>query len=652
MGSNNNNDIYLQVLLPVPTEGIYTYKYITDVAIGVRASVPFGTRTMTGICLGVVKKPDFECKEIINILDKEPLFSGVWLDFLRRLADYYISPLGLALFGVISKKLLDSACPQNLTPPKTVKQERIELSAEQQEIAASISLGSYSAHLLDGITGSGKTEVYVSIIERALAEGKQALYIVPEIALTPQLIDRLKHRLGFDPALYHSKMSSKKRLENFWSFASGQSMLLLGARSALFVPSSNIGLIIVDEEHENTFKQEEMPPYNLRDMAVLYASMLNVPVVLGSATPQAESMDNALSGKYKLHKLRSRYASAAMPEITLVDMKRETLLGGVLAESVYDKLQQVLERGEQAILFLNRKGYATSLFCKQCGKPFECLNCSVPVASFKSSSDCVCHYCGEHYSNITCPHCGGKEFFDAGAGTERVEEFLEDMFPADVVRIDTGKITTIKQLDEALDKFNRKEAHILVGTQMVAKGLHFPNITFVGILGLDNIISLPDYRASERAYQLVMQVSGRAGRGDSKGNVYIQTYMPDNQLYQYFMQDSANFYEYELARRQKLGYPPYMKLARIVWTYTDASAIKNVADSIASALRATGNVEVLGAAPAVVFKIKNRYRFSLLVRAKTHNALKLALLNAVELFSKQKHGSMDMRIDRDPNYFM
>jgi primosomal protein N' (replication factor Y) len=381
--------------------------------------------------------------------------------------------------------------------------------------------------------------------------------------------------------------------------------------------------------------------------------MNNIPIELGSATPQAESVENANNGKYKIHYLRERFGDAKLPDIQMVDMRHQQLVGDVLAESLYDKLYATVQAGKQAIIFLNRKGYATALFCKRCGKLHECVNCSVPLTMYKSSGRSSCNYCGTEYYKLRCPDCGCEEVFDAGAGTERVEEFLQEMFPEAILRIDADKINTYKQLDTALAAFYNKEAQILVGTQLIAKGLHFPDVTFVGILGIDNILAMPDYRAVEKAYQLVMQVSGRAGRGESSGSVLIQTHMPEHELFQYFTQPPENFYAFELERRRQFDYPPYSKMARLILSYSKQAELKQNADIIAAELhRLNTDALIMGPAPAVVYKIKNQFRFSIIIKSRSHKQLTKLLHAARDAFNRNKIGSMSLKVDRDPYYFM
>ncbi|MDR0454792.1 MAG: primosomal protein N' [Deferribacteraceae bacterium] len=644
---------YIDVLLPVATEGVYTYRSEENVAIGRRVLVPLGKRNVMGISLGAVDKPDFECRDILSAPDSLPIFPVIWIDFIKKLANYYITSLGQTFHGVISSKVIASEPPEDEFNRETFPLIPLELTEEQRFITEKIPLTGFSVHLIQGITGSGKTEIYLDLIKKVVAQGKQIMYLVPEIALTPQLIDRIKNRLGYLPAIYHSKLTDNKRNDSFWRFVNGEQPVLLGARSALFVPSSKLGLIIIDEEHENTFKQEESPSYHLRDMAVLYSRMNNIPVILGSATPQSESIANAKAGKYNLHFLKTRPGSSELPAIELVDIKKSSLVGGIMTEYMYDEVARTVSKGNQAILFLNRKGYATSLFCRDCGALQQCANCSVALTMYKNSGRCVCHYCGTEYKNLKCTECGSEEIVDAGFGTERVEELIEQMFPGKSLRLDTDKIKTFKQMNLLLEDFRKKKAQILIGTQLIAKGLHFPDVTYVGILGIDNILAIPDFRAVEKVYQLIMQVSGRAGRGESKGKVQIQTFMPDNPVFRYIKEEPEKFYEYELSRRQQFEYPPYVRMGRLIFSYSKEPELKTVTENVIIRLKNEYPEAVFyGPAKAVIYKIKNRYRLSVIIKCKTNKYLDELLYQSGNLFGKFKTGTMTMKIDKDPYFFM
>ena len=643
---------YYNVLLPVPKGGIYTYSSEGNHTIGERVVVPLGRRKVTGIITEECEKPEFQCRDILMSCDEEPLWTPQWLEFIKKLSEYYCVPIGLALHGVLSDKLLNLEDVKNFQK-KDIPKKDILLTPVQQEIADKIKTGQFSRHLIYGITGSGKTEVYLEAARRVIAEGGQALYIVPEISLTPQLTERIASRLGYIPPVFHSKMNHKSRETAFVSFAKGESDFLIGARSALFVPMKKPGIIIVDEEHEQSYKQEDAPPYHLRDMAVLYANILNIPIVMGSATPSVESVYNVQTGKYILHKMPERPKNATLPDIKIIDIKNCDMIEGIISEPLYDKLSETVRKGEQAILFINRKGYSTSLFCKKCGEPVMCANCSVGVVYFKSKNLCSCRYCGMDYKHLLCASCGGKEFTEWGAGTEKVAEFMESMFPDKVLRIDAENASSINRLSSALKVFEKKEAQILVGTQLVAKGLHFPSVTFVGVLGIDNLLAMPDFRASERAYQLLVQVSGRAGREELKGNVYIQTAAPDTPVLRFVDKgDAEAFYEYELLKRKAAAFPPYAKMARLLITHTDAAKCREAAKTIAETIgNKTNEVIVFGPADAGIFKIKNRHRVSILLKSNSHKALNSAIETANAAFEKLKYGSMLLKTDKDP-YFL
>lgn len=644
---------YYNILLPVPTEGVYTYFSEGLLNAGERVVVPFGKREITGIVLEKIEKPDFECKEIIMCCDNAPLFSKEYLTFLKNIASYYTCPLGLVLHGVLSEKILNIEISET-EPVKNHPVKEITLTKEQQEIADSIRLNNYCCHLIKGITGSGKTEIYQEAAKKVIADGKQVLYIVPEISLTPQLIERLAYRLGVEPSIYHYKLTDKARKKHFTDFATGNSKFMLGARSALFVPAKNIGLIIVDEEHESSYKQDESPSYHLRDMAVMYANILNIPIILGSATPSVESIYNAESGKYILHTLLERPNHATLPNIEIIDMKTTHLIGSMIAEPVYDELSNIVKRNEQAIILLNRKGYSTYLYCQQCGALAECVNCSVGLVSFKSRNKALCRYCNTEYDNLTCTVCGSKIFKEYGYGTEKVEEFLESMFPDKVIRIDTESVSSIKTLNKNLKRFENKEANILVGTQLIAKGLHFPEVTFVGVLGIDNLMALPDFRAMEKAYQLLVQVSGRAGREHLSGKVYIQTMNPEAPVFNMLDSSDLEFYNWELNRRNITQYPPFTKLARLIFSYINQEECYNTAKITANTLKSLkeiSNLTIYGPKDATLAKLQNKYRYEILIKSPTNSDLNKALIIAQQVFNKCKKGAMRLKIDKDP-YFM
>lgn len=644
---------YYNILLPVPTEGVYTYFSQGNIQVGERVVVPFGNRTLTGIVVEKTTKPDFECKEILMCYNETPLFSEKYINILKQISSYYVCPLGLVLHGVISDKLLNTEIIET-EDIKCHEQHNIELTEAQKQIAESIDITKYSCHLIKGITGSGKTEIYQEVAKKVIASGRQVLYIVPEISLTPQLIKRMSFRLGIEPSVFHYKLNDKLRKKHFIDFATGKSLFMLGARSALFIPAKKIGLIIVDEEHESSYKQDESPAYNLRDMAVLYGSILNIPVILGSATPSIESLYNAKTNKYILHELKDRPNSATLPEINIIDIKKNDMVGSLIAEPIYDELSNVVKNNQQAILLLNRLGYSTYLYCQQCGQIATCLNCSVGLITSKSKNKIFCRYCDTDYENLKCSCCGSSLFKEYGAGTEKVEEFLENMFPNKVIRIDTESISSLKSLDKNIKRFENKEANILIGTQLIAKGLHFPNVTFVGVLGIDNIMALPDFRAVEKAYQLLVQVAGRAGREYLSGKVYIQTTNPENHVFDLINSIDSEFYEWEIKRRKITGYPPYTKIARLVFSYINQEDCYNTAKIVYNNLKnlcAEENTKIYSLKDAFLAKLQNKFRYEILIKSTSNSQLNTLLIYAQQIFNKYKKGAMKLKIDKDP-YFM
>ena len=655
MVSKIDSVYFYEILLPVPVKEFYTYSCEKKLEIGVRVEVELGSRSLCGIVLREISNPDSNIiyKNIETVLDDEPVFSEKYLKLLKQMSDYYYYPMGLVLMGVVAKSILCSN-PEFIKKFKQFDKKDIVLNDEQTEIFNKIKLNLFSGfttHLIYGVTGCGKTEIYIELAKLVLEKGKQVVYIVPEISITSQLIERLNERFGFECFTYHSKVSPKRRQKIFWSFIKNKIKVLIGARSALFIPSDNVGLIIVDEEHEYSYKQDEAPGYHLRDMAVLYGKIFSIPVLLGSATPSVSSYKNAKDKKYFFHKLIKRYNNINIPNIKILDLKKEELIEKFLSVTLYDKIYQRIKAGEQTILLLNRKGYAHQLICKNCGETLSCVNCSVSMVYYKSSNYARCSYCGTSYKNFKCSECGSKEFLDYGIGTEKAFEILSELFPGEILKMDTDEITSQKKLNELLDAFSNKKYSILVGTQIIAKGLNFRDVTLVGILNLDNMFSLPDFRSTERAYQLLVQVAGRSGRFHNHGEVFVQTFNPEMPVFEMMNKDFTVFYETELERRKKHNFPPYSKLMRIIVSSPSLEKAKDISVKIVQFVK-NNNVVIMGPSPAAVFKIKNYFRFNMLFFANTHSEL-INNANKIEkFFYDNKNSNIQIKIDIDPYYFM
>lgn len=646
---------YYDVLLPVPTGGIYTYTSEAEIPAGQRVKVPLGKRELYGIVTGenITPLPDINYRNITSIPDDSPLFGEKYLRFLRMIGEYYCTEPGAVLGGIISGAVLES--PQVNPEIKTYDRKDITLNQHQipvyESILPELDKG-FSVHLVHGVTGSGKTEIFIELAKEVIAQGKKVMYLVPEISLTPQMEERLSRRIGFDVMSYHSKKTPKKRTDTFWAFAKGGLQMLLGARSALFLPSDDIGLIIVDEEHESSYKQEEMPPYQLRDMAVLYAKILDIPIILSSATPSVESWQNAASGRYKLHTIPCR-PEAEMPDIEIVDMKKVEPIAGILSERLYSELYKTVERGEQAILLINRKGYSHTLYCQSCGEMLMCSNCSVALTYYKSKGLCKCNYCSQEVRRPKCSKCGSDDIKEYGAGTEKVAEALENLFDKKILRLDTENAATYKQLSKMLKDFETGVYSIMAGTQLVAKGLDFGNVTLAGVINIDNMFGLPDFRAKERAYQLLVQVAGRAGRAAKKGKVIIQTYAPETEVFTHLNCSDSGFYEQELIRRKLFSYPPFAKMCRVTLSHAKEETVKEAAMHVYGILKsAAKDAEIFYPAQAPVYKISNRYRYGMVIKTKTNTEMSRLINIASKSLKENMKSTLRIKFDRDPQFFM
>lgn len=490
--------------------------------------------------------------------------------------------------------------------------------------------------LLFGVTGSGKTEVYLQAISHALGQGRGAIILVPEIALTPQTVQRFASRFGDRIAVLHSALSDGERFDEWHRIRSGQAVVVVGPRSAVFAPVRDLGLIVVDEEHEPSYKQDETPRYNARDIAVMRGHIEGCPVVLGSATPAMETWLNVSKGKYALARLTKRVEGRPMPRVHIVDMRVETARAGhaqLFSSILLEALKLRLERGEQSILFLNRRGYANSLVCPSCGHVAECDACNIAYTYHQADTCLRCHICGGWcHVPTACPACGDPAFKYAGFGTQRAETILQKCFPqARVLRMDADVTARKHSHDELLSIFKSGRAHILIGTQMIAKGLDFPNVTLVGVLSADTSLHMPDFRAAERTYQLLAQVSGRAGRAELPGEVFVQTYTPDHPAVCAAASDEGfePFAARELEERREGGYPPYTHLVCLTLKGASEEKVRFTAEAYArdlARLAPPPAVLVSDACPAPLAKAKNLYRYQILLRAPAARAMTRPLL--------------------------
>lgn len=480
-------------------------------------------------------------------------------------------------------------------------------------------------YVLHGITGSGKTEIYMQLAEKVLKKGQQVIVLVPEIALTGQIVRRFLRRFGDDVVVMHSQLSQGEKRNNWLRMQNGTSHICIGARSAVFSAARSIGLFIVDEAHDSSYKQDEAPRYQAVAVARKRAAYYGCPVILGSATPALGDYYKALQGDYVLVELKERVGHRPLPEVAVVDMREELARGNyrVVSDSLYDLLNETLAARQQAIILLNRRGYSTFIMCRKCGYVVKCDTCDVAMVYHRQSSHLKCHYCdAEKPVPTVCPSCGSKYIKFFGSGTEKVEQQLHELFPtARIVRLDQDTTSRKHSGDRIIEAFRRHEYDILLGTQMVAKGHDFPGVSAVGILSADSLLNLPAYWAGERTFQLLTQAAGRAGRGDVPGRVVMQTYAPDHYVIQCAArQDYRAFYDQEIQFRQELAYPPFQEMTKIMVSDVDEQAVWRKANDVAAALESWNKengaaVIIIGPYEDVIKKIRNKYRLVLSLTA-------------------------------------
>jgi len=530
--------------------------------------------------------------------------------------------------------------------PKAME-TNFELSPAQQTAMTAIqnSFTEKNTCLLHGVTSSGKTQIYIKLIEEYYKQGKQVLYLLPEIALTAQIIRRLQLHFGGNIAIYHSKFNNNERVELWNKIKTGEIRIILGARSALLLPFKDLGLIVVDEEHDSSFKQQDPAPrYHARDAAIFYASLFNAKVLLGSATPSLESYFNAQKKKYGLVELNERFGGIHLPTIEIIDTRKVAQKGKVmLSPQLKEAIEKTVEHGRQVILFQNRRGYSPYLICGTCGYLPQCKNCDVTLTLHKYSNKLHCHYCGTVYSKLVeCPACGTVNWIEKNFGTEKIEEMIEDEFPKlKVARMDVDSVRGKSAHDNLIKLFEQQKLDILVGTQMVVKGLDFEKVSLVGILDADGLLSFADFRVNERGFQLMEQVSGRAGRKDEQGKVLIQASNINHPILKFVQQhDYKNMYAFELENRRQFFYPPFSRIIHIVLKHKQKEVVDEVATKLGNALHKDLNNFVVGPAAPVVNRIRNQYLMELLIKlpldSKKINEYKNVIKNHFNLLLTEK----------------
>ncbi|MBI2608811.1 MAG: primosomal protein N' [Deltaproteobacteria bacterium] len=652
-------ELFLNIIVPLPLKSVYVYKLPENLkdqySFGKRVLIPFGKRKTYGYALELLsEKPNDikNIKEILGFSEEPEIFDIHMIRFFNWISNYYHHPLG---------QVIKTATPQfkNFRPlkEKNIKhkpEEPLVFQEDQKKVFETISetlnKKTFKTFLIHGVTGSGKTEIYLQLIEKNLLLGKSSIVLVPEISLTPQMESRFKKRFGNKITTYHSGLSGRERYWNWRKAKEGSVSIILGTRSAIFAPFKDLGLIIIDEEHDSSFKQESGLLYNARNLALVRGQLENFPVVLGSATPSLESYYAAQKGKYTYLHLPSRINKRPLPQVKILSLQNKTEL---MSFELKKHIEKVLEKKEQVLLFLNRRGFSHFLLCTHCGYTAKCSHCSVTLTYHKKNNHLKCHHCNATKATFTqCPECHNEKIKDIGSGTEKIEEMIQKMFPqACVARLDRDKTNKKGVLQDTLSKMGKKEIDILIGTQMITKGHDFPDITLVGILMADSSLNLPDFRAGERTFQLITQVAGRAGRGEKPGFVYIQTFNPDLYILKHAQtHDFESFAQKELLSRESLLYPPFSRLCNIRIQGKNYEKTWECAVHIKNRLlkyKDSKKIEMRGPSPAPLSKVQGRFRFHILLKAQTTKILHQNLLLISQNLEEPSY-NVQLSLDIDP----
>ncbi len=682
---SSNVNVYIgpiaKVAIDAPIDKIYSFsvpeEFINVLKPGMAVEVPIGRgeRRYKGFCLEISQTEwKGTLKPIIRIIDERILFNDKIAELANWLSEYYVSPPGMSISCAIPaavKKAVKATRAKPYIISQPIREPDFALNDDQENalkyINNSIEKKNFEAILLHGVTASGKTEIYIRAVKNLLKDGRGAIYLVPEIALTAQMIYRLAERFE-NVAVMHSGLTDAQRRATWQAIAAGDIALVLGTRSAIFAPVKNLGLIIVDEEQEPSFKNMQSPRYNARDLAIKRAQIENIPIVLGSATPSLETFYNSKHrSDWHYLWLGKRIANLPMPDVEIVDMyqeHRERKGVHLLSRVLEAKIEETLQTGKQIILLLNRRGHSGYVFCPKCGYVIHCPNCKTRMVYHRTSNRLLCHHCSAKLAvPDKCDRCGGT-MNKFGLGTQRLEDELTRKFPnAKLARMDMDSMKKSAEYEKILSDFAKGDMDILLGTQMIAKGLDFPNVSLVGVICADIALSMPDFRAGERTFQLLAQVAGRAGRADYAGSVVVQSYnLSDPAIQSALKHDYHQFAKKEMYLRKKLFLPPFTRLARIVIQHTKSTNAHNLAKELTKELQQkiaeniskngdnksnSQSVSIIGPNPATLFRLRNRYRYQILIRC----ASATAMLNFFKIVRQDKNINLfrkEFIIDIDP----
>lgn len=599
------------------------------------------------------------------------------LEFLKDNEGIYISDLetytdtSRAIIKTLEKngyiEIIEENIERNPFSMKEVpRDKKLKLTEEQQmafnKVNEKIDKNEFGEFLLYGVTGSGKTEIYLQLIQNVLEKGKTAIMLVPEISLTPQMVNRFLARFGNCISVLHSKLSIGERYDAFQKIKKGESKIIIGARSAIFAPVENVGILIIDEEHDMSYKSDMTPKYNAKDIARYICKNNNAPLLLGSATPDVNTFYNTEIGKTELLTLTKRANNSNLPTVEIVDLREELAKGNktMISEKLKDYIEENIKNKRQTILFLNRRGFSTFVMCRDCGFTAKCKNCNITLTYHKNNNKLKCHYCGFETNNIIeCPSCHSKNVRYFGAGTQKLEEEIRKIFPnIKTIRMDIDTVTKKNSHEQILEKFKNENIDILIGTQMVVKGHHFPNVTLVGVIAADSSLNIEDYRAGERTFQILTQVAGRAGRENLPGKVIVQTYNKDNYSIEYAKKQNYDlFYRSEIMMRKQLNYPPFCDIIQFSINAKSETDVIKVSRYIYTELKKEfnsikNNVIIYEPVPAPIDRIKNKYRWRILLKCRFNNNIINLINNIIDKYYKRNYKDVRLIIDVNPNNMM
>jgi primosomal protein N' (replication factor Y) len=660
------NKKYVEVVTSLPIDRTFQYEVTGNEAytpaVGKRVKIPFHYTQRIGYIVKLEDKPMVENPRPLNdVIDEEPIFTEEMVELARWIKDQYFCSWGEALEAMIpsalkrgkismTQRIKDEDRDVTPTEPHVANKEQ---AIVLKDIIKCLDENRHEVFLLHGITGSGKTEIYLQAMEKVLAKGKTGVMLVPEISLTPQTVERFVSRFGDKVAVFHSKMLQSTKYKEWKRIKDGEAKMVVGPRSAIFSPFKDPGIFIVDEEHEPSYKQEDTPRYHAREVAIERARLAHAPVILGSATPALESYHKAVSGEYKLVELTQRVKENELPKVKIVDMRMEfeTKVGlQIISKVLQEALRKDLKKNQQALIFINRRGFSTFVICRKCGYVLKCSKCDTPLVFHQKKNELICHYCNRRMNPLEiCPECNSDYLMYKGTGTEKVESELKKIFPeARIARMDSDTMTKRGSHEKLLREFSKHNIDIIVGTQMIAKGFDFPKVTQVGVISADANLNLPDFRSGERTFNLITQVAGRAGRGDLGGEVIVQTYTPEHYSISYAAKHDYNaFYTKEIETRRLLKFPPFVNIIKItVRARKEESAIKSI-DRLAKRLcDKIPDIDIIGPAPSPMAMLRGYYRWNIIIKTKDREKTVKDLRKALSGY--RKGPGVLMAVDVDP----